>query len=125
MKGEQTTVSRSKDALGPSVLDQRGKILVLTPDAVRRPERATHPSTSSVGQVHRERVGKRTSELHHVLRRVYPTVQQDHARPPAQTPIADPRVVSGHDRPRRNAVCSVSHGLARERAYSPDQLVER
>jgi hypothetical protein len=33
------------------VLDHHGMILVLTPVAVRRPERAIHPSTSSVGQV--------------------------------------------------------------------------
>jgi hypothetical protein len=91
------------------VLDNRGKILILAPDAVSGPERATHPSPPSVGQVHGEHVGKRTSELHHVLRRVYATVQQDHARPPAQTPKADPRAVGGHDRPCRNNLCFVSH----------------
>jgi hypothetical protein len=124
VKGEQTAVNRSKNALCPSVLDQRGKLLVLTLDAVRRPERATHSATPSVGQVHHERVAKRTSELHHVLRCVHATVQQDHARPSAQTPKTDPRAVSGNDRPRRNAVCSVSHHrLARQRAYSPDQAV--
>jgi hypothetical protein len=58
-----------------------GKILVLALDAVGGPEGATHPSTAAVGQVHRERVGKGTSKLHHVLRRVYATVQQDQARP--------------------------------------------
>jgi hypothetical protein len=113
MKGEQTTVGRSKNVFGRSVLDKRGKILVLALDAVGRPERATHPSTSSIGQVHRECVGKRTSKLHHVLRRVYAAVQQDHAWPPAQLPIADPRAVSEDDRPRRNDLCFMSHdGLA-------------
>ena len=98
------------------MLDDRGKILVLALDAVGGPERATHPSASSVGQVHRVRIGKRTSELHHVLRRVHATVQQDQARSLAEPPIADPRAVSGHDRPRRDVVCSVSHhGLARQR----------
>ena len=91
------------------MLDHCGKILILTLDAVGRPERATHPPTSAVGQVHRERVRKRTSKLHHVLRGIYAAVQQDHARPLAQSPIADPRTVSGHHRPRRNDVCFVSH----------------
>jgi hypothetical protein len=79
MKGEQATVGRAEDALGRSVLDHPGKILVLALDAVGGPECAAHPPTSPVGQVQRERVGKRTRELHHVLRRVYATVQQDHA----------------------------------------------
>ena len=35
VKREETAVSRSKHALGTGVLDQRGKILILTPDAVR------------------------------------------------------------------------------------------
>jgi hypothetical protein len=43
MSGEQSTVSRSEGAPGPGVLDNRSKILVLTHDAVRSPERATHP----------------------------------------------------------------------------------
>jgi hypothetical protein len=81
VKGEQTTVGRPEDTLGRCVLDHCGKIPVLALDAVGGPEGATHPSTSPVGQVHRERVGKRTSKFHHVLRRVYTTVQQDHARP--------------------------------------------
>src|SRR5215203_609652 len=46
---------------------KRGKILVFTLDALGGPERATYPPTSSVGQAYREGVGKRTSELHHVL----------------------------------------------------------
>jgi hypothetical protein len=109
VKREQATVGRSKDALGRGVLDKRGKILVLALDTLGGPERATHTPTSPVGQIHRECVGERTSKLHHVLRCVCATVQQDHARPPAQTPIADPRAVSGHDRPGRNNVCFVSH----------------
>ena len=84
VQGEQATVGRSEDALGRCVLDHCGKILILALDAVGGPEGATHPSTSAVGQVHRERVGQRTSKLHHVLRRICPTVQQDHARPLAQ-----------------------------------------
>jgi hypothetical protein len=32
MKGEQTTVGRSKNVFGRSVLDKRGKILVLALD---------------------------------------------------------------------------------------------
>lgn len=106
-KANRPPVAGPKDARGAAVLDQRGKILVLTLDAVRRPERATHPSTSSVGQVHHERIGKRTSEPHHVLQRVYATVQQDHARALAQTPIADPGAIGGHDRPRRDNLCCV------------------
>src|SRR4029450_4545133 len=122
MQGEQATVGRSKDAFGGGVLDHRGKIRILPLDTVGRPVRATPPSASSVGQLDRERVGKRTSELHHVLRRVHATVQQDHARPPAQAPIANPRAVSGDDRPRRNDVCSVPHDyLAPLRAYSAAQ----
>jgi hypothetical protein len=41
--------------ISPGVLDHRGKIRVLTRVAVRKPERGTHPSTSSVRQVDRER----------------------------------------------------------------------
>jgi hypothetical protein len=67
VKREQATVRRSKDAFGPGVLDECGKILVLALDPVGSRECATHPSTSSVGQVHREGVGKRKSELNHVL----------------------------------------------------------
>ena len=76
MQGEQPTIGRSKDALRRGVLDNRGKIFILALDAVGNTERATHPATSPVGQVHRERVGKCASELHHVMRRVDATVQQ-------------------------------------------------